>query len=202
MIAPQGFNIITQTFNADVNLGHPKIGAEEAMELNTAGVTISTVSGSAIGGTRTSATRFTRTAGVWIDFYIIPLTAATGTFTVGETVTESGSSSTGVVVEATTTRVVLKTISAVFTGSATLTGSTSAYTATGGTVVTCLTNLKGQWAFSHASGTLTAGNWVRITNSTAAYIDIDGALHATGTAVVIHPNEHEARRAMSITIAP
>jgi hypothetical protein len=214
MKAPKGYNIWTQKFDDAVHgdYGAP-MTSKDALELNTAGITISSVSGTAIAGARTSATRFTRTSGVHIDRVILPLTGATGTFTVGETVTEAASSSTGVVESATTTQVILKTISKAFTGSAVLTGGTSAYTATGGTAVNCLTPLAGKLAWSHTSGTTGGtGNWVRIKSVAAAgtYFDIiaTDALDSVSTAVIISnenfpamPNEEEfARQQMDITL--
>jgi len=190
----KGFDVIAQKWTDGVTASAESLSTKDALDLNTAGQTISTVSGTAIPGTRTSGTRFTRTSGVWIDYVVIPISAivAAGVydnFVVGETVTETGSSSTGVVQDVTTTKLVLKTITKAFAGSATLTGGTSGVTATGGTAVNVLTPLKGKLAWSHTDGTLTAGNWVRILDvaTTGAYFNTiaTDALHSTGTSVVI-----------------
>jgi hypothetical protein len=179
----------------------------EIFKADTAGYTITTVAGTAIAGTRTSATVFTRSAGVWYDRVIIDISAIVESapytnFSVGETVTESTSTSTGVVEQVTATQLVLKTISAAWTGAETITGGTSGVTATGGTAVNVVTNLKGQLIWSHASGTLTAGTWCKVKSNTASAITIDsagaGALNATGTAIIIQPTMEKAREAMDI----
>lgn len=187
MIAPKGFNIYTQKFDDAVRGDIPPIDGIEALKASTAGVTINDVTGTAIPGTRTSAQVFTRASGVHMDRVILPLTAATGVFTVGETVTESSSSKTGVVEEATLTRVVLKTPSGAFTGGLTLTGGTSTYTATGGTAVNVVTNLAGKLLWSFATGTEGTGNWCRIKSNTATAITLIATddLQATGTSIIL-----------------
>jgi hypothetical protein len=182
---------------------------KDALELNSAGVTISdTLLGSptAIAGTRTSATRFTRSSGVWYDAVVIDISSvvASGgydTFYPGETVTETGSSSTGVVVEATATRLVMKTITGTFTGSATLTGGTSGVTATGGTPTHKITNLKGWvvWAYVNGGGAGT-GTFSRVTANTATYVDVDiNNLHASCDRIVLFKDEAAARDALDIS---
>lgn len=204
MKAPACFNVFTQKFDATLTGSFAPIDPIEAIKANTAGIPLTTVSGSAIAGTRTSSTRFTRTSGVWIQEVILPLSGVTAsggytTFYPGETVTESSSSSTGVVIEASTTELRLKTISAAFTGGLTLTGGTSGVTATGGTAVNVVTPLRGKLIFSHASGTLTAGTVLRVKSNTATYLDVENSLHATGTAIILCDNEAAMRDAMDIS---
>jgi len=207
MKAPQSWDPITQLIDPYPSLALGQHVSEyDALQANTSGYTITTVAGTAIAGTRTSAVVFTRSARVWIDRVIMDFTGLTAAgaytnFAVGETVTETTSSATGVVEEISLTRMVLKTITAEFTGSKTLTGGTTGVTATGeASPVNILTNLKGQWVWSHASGTLTAGSWLRIVSNTKSAITIDGALHSTGTAIIIVKDLQAARDAMDIDI--
>lgn len=203
MKAPKSWNPYTQLLDAYPSLEHEGPSDYDAMQANTSGSTISSVSGTAIAGTRTSATIFTRTSGVWVDRVIIDISGITASggysnFSVGETITETTSSSTGVVEEVSETRLVMKTISKLFTGAKTLTGGTTGVTATGGTANNIITNLKGQLIWSHESGVLTLGAWLRVVSNTSAAITIDGALETTGTAVIIVPNVQGARDAMDL----
>jgi hypothetical protein len=199
MKAPKSFNLFTQTFEPDVRGDYPGGEDYDALQASTAGITITTVSGTAVAGTRTGDTTFTRSSGVWIERVIIAGTFTPANWTDGETVTETGSSSTGVLESISATKMVLNTITKAFTGSAVLTGGTSGETATGGTATNVTTNLKGWLAWSHASGTLTAGAWVRIVSNTATVLTTDGTLHAVGTAVVLTRDKRAARNAMDIS---
>lgn len=207
MKAPLSWNPITQLLDPNPSLiAGRKMSEYDALQGNASGYTITTVSGTAIAGTRTSATVFTRSAGVWYDRVIIDFTGLTAAgaysnFAVGETVTETTSTATGVVEEVSLTRLVLKTITVGFTGGLTLTGGTTGVTATGeASPVNIVTNLKGQWIWSHASGTLTAGKWLRIVSNTKNTLTIDGALHTTGTAVIIVKDLQAARDAMDVDL--
>ena len=205
MKAPQSWNPYTQQLDSYPSLESKTPGDYDVLQANTSGYTIVSVSGTAIPGTRTSAVIFTPTSGVWIDRVIIDISAivAAGAYTnfaVGETVTETTSTSTGVVEEITGTMIRLKTISKTFTGAKTLTGGTSGVTATGGTATNVITNLKGKLLWSHADGVLTAGTWCRIVSNTATAVTIDGALNTTGTSIIIVNNEQAARDAMNITL--
>jgi len=204
MRPPSNYDIFTQTLSPSLAHDESVVGATEALKFATAGQTIVTVDGTAIAGTRTSATRFTRTAGTWNQTVIILISAITPsgvnlTFQLGETVTESSSSKTGVVLNVNTTQLTLGTLSGNFTGGLTLTGGTTGVTATGGVAAHQLQNLAGKLVWSHASGTLTAGTWLMITKNTAAYLDVSGTLHATGTAVIIVGSAADARAAMDLT---
>ena len=84
MKAPESFNVFTQKFDPAVRGNHEKLDDVAAFETNVAGVTINSVSGTAIAGTRTSATVFTRSSGVWIKKVIIPISSVSGTFVDGE----------------------------------------------------------------------------------------------------------------------
>lgn len=198
MKPPESFNVLTQEFDPYVRGNCAQMDPMDAMKLNAAGIVINSVSGTAIAGTRTSANIFTRSAGVWYSKVIIPISSVTGTFVVGETVTETTSTSTGVIEEVTASKMVMKTITKAFTGAETLTGGTSGATATGGTPVNVVTDLKGKLAWSHTSGTTTAGIWCRIVSNTASAITVDQTLHATGTAVILVDDEAAAREAMDI----
>lgn len=205
MKAPQSWNPFTQELDPYPSLEFESVEEYDALQANTSGYTIVTVAGTAIAGTRTSATVFTRSSGVWYDRVIIDISAIVASggfsnFAVGETITETTSGATGVVEEVSTVRLVMKTITLAFTGGETLTGGTTGVTATGGTANNIVTNLKGQLVWSHASGTLTAGSWLRIVSNTASAITIDGALHTTGTAVIIVANVQRARDAMDLTL--
>lgn len=76
--------------------------------------------------------------GQGFDCVKFPISGITGTFTVGETVTESVSSATGVLRRsdqgAGTPALYIDPVSGTFTGGQTLTGGTSSATATGGTI--------------------------------------------------------------------
>jgi streptogramin lyase len=47
--------------------------------------------------------------------------------------------------------------------------------------------LIGQWAFSHASGTVDTGTWLQIIDNDASTVTISGTLHATGTGIITCP---------------
>jgi hypothetical protein len=198
MKAPKAFDVYTQKFTSAVRGDYQGGDDFAALQAESAGVTINSVSGTAIGGTRTSASIFTRSSGVWIDRVIIPISSVSGTFVDGETVTETTSSSTGVIESVSDTMMVLHTISAAFSGAKTLTGSTSGATATGGTATNVVTDLKSWLVWSHASGTTTAGTTCRVVSNTSSAITVDGTLHATGTAVILFQNEQALRDAMDI----
>lgn len=176
--------------------------ALHAMELNAKGFTFS-VSGTAIAGTRTDADTFTRTSGFWIDEVYIEHGGVTGTFVVGEAVVETTSGASGFVKEITASHIVIRgaITTAAFVGDKLLTGGTSGATCTGdGTISTTYTDLKGYWVFSHASGTVTAGSWMRVTSNTGTTVDVDGTLHATGTGIILCKNAAEARDAISMNV--
>lgn len=198
MKAPECFDVLTQQFDPYVRGNCPKMDPLDAMRLNAVGIVINSVSGTAIAGTRTSGTVFTRTSGVWYSKVIIPISSVTGTYVVGETVTETTSGATGVIEEVTASKMVMKTITLAFTGAETLTGGTSGATSTGGTPVNVITNLKGKLVWSHTSGVTTAGIWCRVVSNTASAVTVDQTLHATGTAIIIVDDEAAAREAMDI----
>lgn len=205
MKAFEGFDILTQKYNPAVMGTHEPLEPFETLKNNTAGVTVNSVSGSAVAGTRTSATRYTRSSGVWISRVIISFTGLTPAgaytnFAVGETVTETTSNSTGVVEEVSTTRMVLKTITKAFTGGETLTGGTTNVTATGAaSPVNVIEDLRGKFAWSYVNPTSTAGKWTRIIGNIATYFDIDGALYGSADRAIIADDETAARESMDVS---
>lgn len=174
-----------------------------AMQLNQRGFTVSSVSGSAIAGTRTDADTFTRAAGYWLDEVYIEHGGVTGTFQVGEAVTEATTSAAGYVKEVTSSHIVIRgpiTV-AQFSGDKVLTGGTSGATCTGnGTKAETVTDLKGYWVWSHASGSPATGVWLRVNSNTATAINVDGTLHATGTAVMLFKNSADAHEAFLLNV--
>lgn len=149
--------------------------------------------------TRTDANTATATSANFVANFVITHAAMTTPFTVGETVTETGTSATGVVVEAAYTWTRLSSTSAtVFAGNALLTGGTSGYTATGTGKTTNLKALTGKWAYSYNPSAPNDGVFLKITSNTATTCDVDGTLEATGTRLVIFDNENEAYEAVSL----
>jgi hypothetical protein len=200
MNAPEAYDIYNQDFDDAVLARSEPLDPLKALETNTAGHTIVSVSGTAIAGTRTAATTFTRSSGVWIKRVVIDISSVSGTFQVGETVTETTSSATGVIESVTASKMYLTTITAEFVGEKTLTGGTSGATATGGaSPVNAIDDQTGKVAWSHASGTLTAGSWCLIKSNTKDALTLEHTLHATGTAVIIADSPREARLAMDIS---
>jgi hypothetical protein len=203
---PNGFNIWTMALEPGLANDHTISAGVEALELAHAGYAIADVTGTAIPGTRSTALTFTRTAGTWNKRVKLPITALVATagyptFALGETVTESSSSHTGVVECVDSTSLTLRTISDSFHGSQTLTGGTSGVTATGGTPVHELEDLagEGKLVWSHPSGTVTTGKWVRVNSNTATILTVNAALETTGTAVIIADDEQDALSRMTIT---
>lgn len=149
--------------------------------------------------TRTDANTATATSANFVANFVITHAAMTTPFTVGETVTETGTSATGVVVEAAYTWTRLRPTSAtLFAGDAVLTGGTSGYTATGTGKTTNLKALAGKWAYSYNPSAPNNGVFLKITSNTATTCDVDGTLEATGTRLVIFDNEGEAYAACDI----
>jgi len=204
MRAPIGFDIETQQFDAAVRGDHVPLDPLEVLQANTAGVTVNSVAGTAITSTRNSATKITRDAGVWISRVIIPISAivAAGAYTnfvVGETITETGSSKTGVVESVTASLLILKTIDGEFTGAATLTGTTSSVTATGGVANNVLEDLKGQWIYAYVNPTVATGTWSRITSNVKDYLNTDvNDILGSADRIIICKDKDTARKAMDI----
>jgi hypothetical protein len=175
----------------------------EALKLNERGFIVNTVSGTAIAGTRTDADTFTRSAGYWVDEVRIEHGGYTGTPQLGEEVEETTSGAKGKLKEITTTHIVIRfpiTVAA-FVGDKLLTGATSGFTCTGdGTITTDVTDLVGQWVWSHTSGTLTAGVWCRVVSNTSTAINVDATLHSVGTAVILFASAAAARDAYNMDL--
>jgi len=174
----------------------------EAMKMNERGFIVNTVSGTPIAGTRTDADTFTRSADYWVDEVKIDHGGYSGTPVLGEEVEETTSGAKGYLKEITTTHIVIRgpiTVAA-FVGDKLLTGGTSGFTCTGNaTITTDVTNLVGQWVYSHASGTLTNGVWCRVVSNTSVAINIDGTLHSVGTAVILCASAAAARDAFDMS---
>lgn len=155
-----------------------------------------------VTGTRTDANTFTATSANFVANIIITHAAMTTPFTLGETVTETGTSATGVVVETAYTWTRLTSTSATpFAGNALLTGGTSGYTATGTGKTTALKTLTGKWAYSYNPSAPNDGVFLKITSNTATTCDVDGTLEATGTRLVIFDTEDDAYEAVSLAQA-
>lgn len=164
-------------------------------------VVVNSIAGTAIAGALSGSDKiFTRSAGYWIDRVRIPISSVSGTFVVNEQVTETTSSATGYIEEITGTYLVLKPpfATAQFTGAKTLTGGTSSATATGGTPVETLTNLKNQVAWAHLSGSTGNGKLVRISTNTATTFTTITAMQSTATAAIIFKDQEVAAEAMDI----
>jgi hypothetical protein len=99
----------------------------------TTSVTIQLRQATAVAGTGVKALNFTH---VWRQGGKIGITALSGAFQVGETVTGGTSSATGIIYRTGTGELILHTVSGTFQAAETLTGGTSGATATSSTALT------------------------------------------------------------------
>lgn len=206
MKAPFSFDLRTQLLDPR-RMAHQdallSLAEVEALKLNERGFVTNSVSGTAIAGTRTDNDTFTRSAGYWVDEVKIDHGGYTGIPVLGEEVTETTSGAKGKLKEITSTHIVIRfpiTVAA-FVGDKLLTGA-GGFTCTGnGTIVTDVSNLAGQWVYSHKSGDLTDGLWMQVVSNTSTTVDVDGTLHSTGTAIILFSSASAARDAISMDVA-
>lgn len=175
------------------------LAAVEALKMNKLGLTRTVNVTGALTGTRADANTFAATSANLVANYLVTHAKMATPFTVGETLTETGTSATGIVVEAAATWTRLRPVSATqIAGNALLTGGTSGLTATGTGKTTTLKALAGKWAYSYDPATPNGGVFAKITSNTATTIDVDGTLETTGTRLVIFPTDAAAHDAVDI----
>ena len=203
MKAPYSFDLRTSEFVPVGRVTPDELSATlSCLAQNRVGVTrVVDVTG-AMTGVRTSARIFTPSATTFIGSVVITHAAMTTPFTVHETVTETGTSAAGEVIEAFADRTrIMPTTAAQFSGTAVLTGGTSSLTATGTGKTVSTKTLTGYWGYSYDPAAANSGVFGQVVSNTTSALTFDRDLETTGTRFVLFATEAQAYDAVTVTRA-
>jgi hypothetical protein len=154
---------------------------------------VTEVKGTVIPGT-SSEKVFTATTEIFANAQTIVLTNVSGTsdtyptFAIGETVTGGSSGATGKVVSSSTVKIVVDTLTGLFTAAETITGGTSAITATVSSVETTLQEL--QYGFFYSSS-IKDGAFLRLTSNTYNTVTAEEDLPSGATNLILFMREED-----------